>query len=109
MTSDAHRLAHTMRLVGWLAICGWLLLCLAGEAMYLARWLAVRDSPGAHELLLGVSLWAFWAMPAILVVVVLSWITTVERGSLLPRRAAQLLTAVVTMMWASALVAAALS
>lgn len=109
MTSDAHRLANPMRQAGWLAICGWLLLCLAGEPMYLARWLAVRDSAGAHELLLGVSLWAFWAMPTILGVVVLSWITSVERGSLFPRPAAQLLTAVVTMMWTSALVAAALS
>jgi hypothetical protein len=101
--------ANPLRHVGWLAICVWLLLCIAGESVHLARWVVEKDSPNRHELLLGASLAAIWATPAILLVVILSWISGVERGSPLPRRAAQLLAAVATMIWTAALLAGALS
>ncbi|MGV3520278.1 hypothetical protein [Luteitalea sp.] len=105
MTSGAHRLAHAMRQVGWLAICGWLLLCLAGEAMYLARWLAERDAPGAHELLLGVSLAALWAMPAVLLVIAMSWLPGFRDDREL-RRAAWVLATIALVLWGAAVIAA---
>ena len=93
--------------IGWLAVCVYLLLSIAGELLYLWRWVVETDSPVRHELLLGVSIAALWGAPAALLVLVLSWLP-ISRREYLPSRVARLLAALVLILWGGAVLAAGL-
>ncbi len=93
--------------IGWLAVCVYLLLSIGGELLYLWRWVVETDSPVRHELLLGVSIAALWGAPAVLLVLVLSWLP-IFRRDYLPSRVARLLAALVLILWGGAVLAAGL-
>ena len=99
--------AHLWHQIVWLAICIYLLLCTAGESLYLARWVVEQDSPTRHELLLGASVAALWGAPAVLLVIVLSWLPVFKREFLLSR-VARLLAVLVLILWGGAVLAAVL-
>ena len=98
---------HLWFRIGWLAVCVYLLLSIAGELLYLGRWVVEKDSPVRHELLLGVSVAALWGAPAVLLVLVLSWLP-VFRREYLPSRVARLLAILVVILWGGAVLAAVL-
>lgn len=98
---------HLWLRIGWLAICVYLLLSIAGELLYLVRWVVEKDSPGSHELLLGVSIAALWGAPAVLLVLVPSCLPVFKREYLLSR-VARLLAVLVLILWGGAVLAAGL-